>query len=323
MKKMKAARLVAPRQVEIVDAEVPDPADGEVRVRVDGCGVCASNVPPFEGREWFEYPMPPGDLGHEAWGVVDAVSSGVEGLREGDPVAMLSYKAYAEYDIAKASNVVALPPKLAGTPFPAEPLACAVNIYRRAGLHRDGKVAIVGVGFLGALLSRLCVDAGCDVVAMTRRPDALKFAADAGAKTTPMDDHWRILNECKCEGGLIGPDGADVVIECVGKQWPLDLAGELVKEHGRLVIAGYHQDGPRSVNMQQWNWKGLDVINAHERRPQTYVDGMKTAVEWVADGRLEVEPLLTHTFDLDHMADALQMTIDRPAGFLKAWIRMR
>ena len=55
------------------------------------------------------------------------------------------------------------------------------------------------------------------------------------------------------------------VIEAVGKQWPLDLAGELVGYGGKLIIAGYHQDGPRQVNMQSWNWKGIDVINAHER----------------------------------------------------------
>jgi threonine dehydrogenase-like Zn-dependent dehydrogenase len=57
----------------------------------------------------------------------------------------------------------------------------------------------------------------------------------------------------------------DVVIECTGMQWPLDLAGELTRERGRLVIAGFHQDGPRQVNMFLWNWRGLDVINAHER----------------------------------------------------------
>ena len=69
------------------------------------------------------------------------------------------------------------------------------------------------------------------------------------------------------------------VIEAVGLQWPLDLAGELTGERGRLVIAGYHQDGPRQVNMQLWNWRGIDVINAHERDPQRYVDGMRAAVD--------------------------------------------
>ena len=63
------------------------------------------------------------------------------------------------------------------------------------------------------------------------------------------------------------------MIEAVGKQWPLDLAAELTREGGRLVIAGYHQDGPRQVNMQLWNWRGFDVANAHERDPQVAVRG--------------------------------------------------
>ncbi len=319
MSQMKAAQVVEPRRIEVVDAPVPDPQEGEVRVKVEGCGVCASNVPPFEGREWFKYPMGPGDLGHEAWGVVDAVGRGVSGLCEGDRVAMLSYKAYADYDTATASNVAKLPDGLADVPFPAEPLACAINVFRRSQIKPGDTVVIVGVGFLGALISRLCVDAGATVVAMTRRPEALKFAGDAGAKTLEMDDHWRVIEATK---QLVGEGGADVVIECVGKQWPLDLATELVREHGRLVIAGYHQDGPRQVNMQQWNWKGLDVINAHERVPQTYVDGMNLAIEHVGRGSLDHRSLLTHTLPLERLGEALQMTIDRPKGFLKAWVRM-
>ena len=317
---MRAAQVIGPRRIEIVDCPVPTPEEGQVRVRVEGCGVCASNIPPYEGREQFKYPMAPGDLGHEAWGIVDEVGRAVSSFEPGDRVAMLSYRAFAEYDVADADKVIKLPDMLAGRPFPAEPLACALNILRRARLHRENTVAIVGIGFLGALLVRLAVDSGARVVALTRREAALKFAADAGAVTEVMDDHWRVLEACKCEGGHVGPGGADVVIECVGKQWPLDLASELVREHGRLVIAGYHQDGPRTVNMQQWNWKGIDVINAHERDPTTYVNGMRAALEAVADGRLNIEPLLTHHLPLERLAEAIELTIQRPEGFLKAWV---
>ncbi len=319
---MRAARLVEPRRIEIVDAPVPDPNEGEVRVKVEGCGVCASNIPPYEGREDFRYPMTPGELGHEAWGTVDAVGRGVTGFQPGDRVGMLSHRAFADYDTAEARHVVKLPKMLGDRPFPGEPLAAAINIFRRSGVHRDATVAVVGIGFLGALLCRLAIDAGARVVAMTRRPSALRFASAVGATTEVMDDQWRIVEACKREGGHLGPGGADVVIECVGRQWPLDVASELVREHGRLVIAGFHQDGARTVNMRQWNLKGLDVINAHEHRPETCVNGMRSAVEMVADGRLAVEPLLTHAFTLDRLAEALELSIERPEGFLKAWIRM-
>jgi threonine dehydrogenase-like Zn-dependent dehydrogenase len=110
------------------------------------------------------------------------------------------------------------------------------------------------------------------------------------------------------------------VIEAVGKQWPLDLAAELTKERGRLVIAGYHQDGPRQVNMQMWNWRGLDVINAHERDPAIYMSGIREAVEAVQSGRLDPSPLYTHRYALEDLGTALDNTRDRPDGFVKALV---
>jgi threonine dehydrogenase-like Zn-dependent dehydrogenase len=112
------------------------------------------------------------------------------------------------------------------------------------------------------------------------------------------------------------------VIEAVGKQWPLDLAAELTRERGRLIIAGYHQDGPRQVNMQLWNWRGLDVINAHERDQAVYIQGIRDAVDAVASGRLDPDPLYTHTYPLDRLGEALDATRDRPDGFLKALVTL-
>jgi threonine dehydrogenase-like Zn-dependent dehydrogenase len=112
------------------------------------------------------------------------------------------------------------------------------------------------------------------------------------------------------------------VIEAVGAQWPLDLCGELTRIRGRLLIAGYHQDGLRQVNLQLWNWRGLDVINAHERDPQIYVKGMRDAVEAVASGRLDLSPLYTHRYALDEAGQALHTLQQRPDGFLKALIEL-
>ena len=132
-----------------------------------------------------------------------------------------------------------------------------------------------------------------------------------------MDDHWQIIERVKT---LTEGQFCDVTVEAVGKQWPLDLAGELTRERGRLVVAGYHQDGPRQVNMQLWNWRGLDVINAHERDPGVYLDGMRAAVDAVARGSLDPLPLFTHRFPLARLGEALAATRDRPDGFMKALV---
>jgi threonine dehydrogenase-like Zn-dependent dehydrogenase len=315
---MRAAVIAGPRQSEIEHLIVPDPGPGEVRVRLEGCGVCVSSLPLWEGRSWFQYPAEPGSPGHEGWGMVDAVGPGVAGLTPGDRVAALSYKAYAEYDIAAAESIVPLPANLDEIFFPGEPLGCAVNIFRRSDIQAGQTVVIIGIGFLGAILTRLASRAGARVIAISRRPFALDLARELGADIAmTLDDHHKIVGQVR---QLTSGEGAERVIEAVGTQWPLDLATDLTRVRGRLVIAGYHQDGPRQVNMQLWNWRGLDVINAHERDPRIYVEGIRGAVEAVSSGLLDPARLYTHTFHLDQLDHAFEIMRERPDGFLKALV---
>ncbi len=313
-----AAVLAAPGVVRVEAQALREPGPGEVRLRLEGSGVCASNLPMWEGREWFTYPAPPGNPGHEGWGTVDALGDGVAGVAPGQRVAALSYAAYATHDVAKADAVVPLPAALDGHAFPGEPLGCALNIFARADVRPGQDVAVVGVGFLGALLCRLAANAGARVIAVSRRAFSLDVARQFGAHdVVPMDDHGRIVGRVK---QLTGGKFCERAFECVGLQWPLDLAGELTAERGRLVVAGFHQDGPRQVNMFLWNWRGLDVINAHERDPAVYVAGIRAAVEAVASGALDPAPLYTHRFPLDRLGEALEATRTRPDGFLKALV---
>ncbi len=318
---MRAAVVTGPGAFEVRAAPVPEPGPGQVRIRLEGCGVCASNLTPWAGPDWMSFPTEPGGMGHEGWGVVDKVGQGVACVAVGDRVAFLSGHAYAEFDVADAASTVKLPSELDGRAFPGEPFACAFNIFRRSGVEAGQTVAIVGVGFLGAILTRLASEAGARVIAISRRDDSLALARRMGAaETLAMEDHYGIIARVS---ELTGGAFCDVVIEAVGKQWPLDLSAELTRERGRLVVAGYHQDGPRQVNMQLWNWRGLDVINAHERDPAVYVQGMRDAVDAVVSGRLDPAPLLSHSYPLERLGEALDATRDKPGGFIKALVTMR
>lgn len=315
---MRAAVLAAPRDLRVADVPLPHPAAHEVRVRLEGCGVCASNVEPWEGQPWSSFPGDAGGLGHEGWGVVDAVGEDVTTVAPGDRVALLADHSFAEYDVAPETMVARLPAELAGRPFPGEPLGCAFNIFRRADVKPGQWVAIVGIGFLGAVLTRLATDAGAKVVAISRRQESLDLAHHYGAvATVPMHDHWQIIARVK---EIAGEDLCQRVIEAVGKQWPLDLATELVGVGGKLVVAGYHQDGPRQVNMQAWNWKGIDVVSAHERDPAVQMRGLREAIDAVASGRLDPTPLYTGGYTLDTLGEALAATRDKPGAFVKALV---
>ena len=72
--------------------------------------------------------------------------------------------------------------------------------------------------------------------------------------------------------------------------------------------------------MQLWNWRGLDVVNAHERDPSAYAQGIREAVDAVLEGRLDPSSLYTHTYPLEKLNKALDDTRDRPGDFLKALV---
>jgi len=311
----RAAVIRGSRAAELVEVPVPEPGAGEVRLRLEGSGVCGSDLAVWTGRPWFEYPRPPGAPGHEGWGVVDALGAGAEGLlREGDRVAGLSYNAYAEFDLARAEDLVPLPEGVEH--FPGEALGCAVNVVRRSGIEPGDTVALVGAGFLGCVIGQLAAGAGARVVAISRRRSALETARAMGAaETVALDEPVVERVEELTEGGL-----CDVVVEAAGAQATLDLAGPLTRTRGRLVIAGFHQDGSRSVDMQLWNWRGLDVVNAHERDPRVYVEGIREAALAVSEGRLDPSPLYTHRFGLDELGRALETAVERPEGFMKALV---
>lgn len=313
---MRAAVLTGAGKLMIRDVPLPEPGPGEVRVRLEGCGVCASNLTPWEGPEWMQFPTEPGALGHEGWGVVDALGSGVTGLDRGDRVGFLSGKAYAHYDLADAAQVVRIPAALQGIDLPLEPFGCGMNIFRRSHIGEGQTVAVLGIGFLGAMLVKLASDAGARVIAISRRQQSLDLARKMGAaETIPMHDHWQIIERVR---ELTENRFCDRVIEAVGKQWPLDLAAELTSEGGRLIIAGYHQDGARQVNMQLWNWRGFDVVNAHERDPAVSVRGMREALTAIEAGIIDPRLLVTHRYTLDRLGEALDATRDRPGNFVKA-----
>jgi threonine dehydrogenase-like Zn-dependent dehydrogenase len=261
-----AIRIVAPRTAKAHDQAVLEPASGQLVVRVEGCGVCASSLPVWEGRPWFDYPLAPGAPGHEAWGRLD----------DGTRVAFLTQHGFARHALADESTLVEIPDD--GRPFPGEALACAVNVVRRSRIGPDDRVAIVGLGFLGSAVAQL-----------------VPGAVHVRRGTAVIGEFER-------------------VIECAGTQSALDVASRLVATGGTLVIAGFHQDGPRTVDLQSWNWRGIDVVNAHERDEAVVVDAMREA----AAGIFDVDRLVTHRLPLDRVGEAFELARTRPAGFVKA-----
>lgn len=304
---MKAAVLQGNGRSSLETRDVAEPGPGEVLVQLEGCGVCASTLPAWQGRSWFAYPLEAGSPGHEPWGRVVACGAGVTGFAPGDRVTGLSYRAYAEYDLALADELLKLPPQLDDRPFPGEALACGMNVFDRAAIPADMPVAVVGAGFIGGMVIQNAAAAGVSVTAFSQREWSRNRAREQGAVAAhPV--------EAAGDGEHTWP----CVVECTGTQAGLDAASKLVGIRGRLVVAGYHQEGLRSVDMQEWNWKGIDVINAHERESSRYVGGMRAALEAIVEKRIDPWPLFTHRLPLADIDRAFELMEQRPDGFTKA-----
>jgi threonine dehydrogenase-like Zn-dependent dehydrogenase len=250
--------------------------------------------------------MHPGAPGHECWGEIVELGPGVSGMRVGDCATGLMWNGFAELGVARAENLL-----LVSGPGPllGEPLACAMNVVRRAAPAAGDRIAIVGFGYLAALIVQLLPRHVAGWIAVSRREDSRALAMQLGAEAA-LD-----FSEIPSTAW----DSFPMVIECAGVQQTLDYATWLTAYGGKLVIAGYHADGPRTVNMQSWNWKGIDVLNAHARAPSVYMSALHGALEQL-HGR-GMRDLLTHEFALNSAADAFVTAEMRPAGYIKAVMR--
>src|SRR3990170_5019951 len=146
------------------------------------------------------------------------------------------------------------------------------------------------------------------LVAVDPRPDARSAALELGAEAFAPGDA-----AIDARGGAF-----DVVIEATGTQAGLDSATGLVREHGVLSILGFHQGGRRSVDMETWNWKSIDVVNAHVRRRDLLNEAIRRGLELVRLGRIRPGRLVTHRFGLEDLDRACEALASKPPGFIKA-----
>jgi 2-desacetyl-2-hydroxyethyl bacteriochlorophyllide A dehydrogenase len=314
---MKIAALQGPREFEVMDAPIPEIAPDEVLLRVAACGVCTSELDQWEGKANLTYPHYPG---HEVSGIVEKVGSQVQSFKPGDKVgAWVTNRGFAEFVAVKAEYCFpagTVPLDLAL----AEPLACAVNAVELANLSLSDDVVIIGAGFMGNLVQKLVQLKGPrHVIVADTRPDALERAHKMGA-THVVD--VRNTSLPKIVKDLTDGLGADVSFEATGAQAPLTLLGDVTRMSGKVVIVGFHQGGMREIPLAYWNWMAFQIINAHFREIPTIMRGMRTGMRLLTSGRLSLEDLVTHRFQLNEIGQAFQAAYDKPEGFVKSTIVM-
>jgi len=310
---VKLAVLSAPQRIELVEEPVPEPAAGEVLLRVAASGVCASELDMWEGRADVDYPRFPG---HEVSGTVERAGAGADHLRPGDRVAAwVAARGFAEYVVARAEHCFpagSVPLDVAL----AEPLGCAVNAVELAAPALGDDVVIVGAGFMGNLVQQLVQLKGPrEVIVADTRPDALALAARLGATRT-VDVRGESLADAVWEA--TGGAGADVSFEVTGTQSGLSSLADATRMSGKVAIVGFHQGGTRELPLGAWNWMAFEVVNAHFREMATIVRGMRAGMRLLISGRLSLAELVTHRFGLEDVNAAFATAVEKPPGFVKA-----
>jgi 2-desacetyl-2-hydroxyethyl bacteriochlorophyllide A dehydrogenase len=295
--------LTGPQRGELVTRDPGEPGPGQVLVNVLHNGVCASELALWLVGPGHGTPQP---FGHEPVAKVVACGAGVS-LPVGLWVTGRIGGSYAQRVLADADDVVALPAGIDSATALGEPIGCVVDGLDRTAVRPGDRVAVIGAGFMGRIAIQLLAHSWvAAVVAIDTREDARRGALDDGADTA------------------VGPDTAhggsfDVVVEASGTQPGLDLATALAREHGVLSVLGYHQSA-RTVNMAAWNYKALDVVNAHVRDRARLRESTRRGLELVTAGRLDITRLITHRFPLDGIDGAFKALRDKPDGFVTAVI---
>ncbi len=313
---MKIAVLQAPRNFEIIEDAIPEPASDEVLLRVAACGVCTSELDQWEGKaSGLNYPR---FIGHEVSGVVEQVGAKADTFHPGDRVgAWVTSRGFAEYVAVKAEYCFPagdMPLDLAL----AEPLACSVNAVEMANMSLSDDVVIIGAGFMGNIIQKLVQLQGpSHVIVADTRPDALERARNMGA-TRVVDVRNKSLPQIVKE--LTDGLGADVSFEATGAQAPLTMLGDVTRMSGKVVIVGYHQGGMRELPLAYWNWMAFQIHNAHFREVSTILRGMRIGMRLLTSGRLSFDDLVTHQFSLNEINQAFATACEKPEGFVKSTV---
>jgi threonine dehydrogenase-like Zn-dependent dehydrogenase len=313
----KAAVLAGPGKILFKDLKIPEILPVQLLIKMEGCGLCASSIPVWEGREWFSYPRPEGEPGHEGWGRVVERGNHLSKFHIGERVAVLQGNAFAEFVSVNEEDAIKLPVELGNIPFPGEAMGCLMNILDRADIKAGQTVAVLGLGFIGMGLLQLLKNKGVRIIAVSRRKEPFTQVDEFADHCIQYNENWEAVEAIN---KITKDQGCERVIECTGHQNPLDIATDIIAEYGKLIIAGYHQDGLRSVNIQKWNWKAIDVINAHERDHQRYLQGIESAVEASVSGHLNPSVLLNDAYPFEELEAAMENLAAGKADLIKSYI---
>lgn len=341
---MRALRLHGPRDLRMHEEPIPEPAAGEVRLRVTSVGVCASDLHYYrDGRIGTTAVEEPLVIGHEAAGVVDALGEGVTCVAVGDRVAIEPTNPCGKCEFCRSGHFNVCPNvKFFGTPpengcfrdyltWPAElalkvpdamsfdeaaivePMAVGIYAAKLADLKPDQTVAVLGAGAIGLSTLQAAKLAGATRVIVS---EPVKARRDLALRLGASD----VIDPSTCDvekefARLTDGHGPEVVIECTGEDNATLQASRIVRILGRLVVVGIPDKDVYTFEASPSRRKEMKVVFC--RRSNLSAE---PAIEWIAEGKIDAASMATHRFSLEDTAEAMELAIAKSDGVVRAII---
>jgi len=325
---MKTARGVG--HIEVRDIPEPEPASNEVKIKVIAAGICGTDIHIY----YDEYPLtrPPVVMGHEVSGEIVGYGKDVKGFKVGDLVTSETYASvcgkcrycrtgnpnlcperrsigssvngvFTKYLVIRKENVHKLPPGIdINSASLCEPLACCVHgIIEDTHIDAGDTAVISGPGPIGLLSVQIVkAEGGIPIVLGTvEDKDRLQLAKSLGAEliiNVEEQDPIDVVNE------VTNGYGADVVLECAGKEASAKMCLEVVKKMGKYTQMGLFGK-PVTIDFEKIAYKELKVTGFFAHVPSAW----ERALKLLEQERINLKPIVSHIFSLTEWGKAFKI----------------
>ncbi|MFC4597344.1 zinc-dependent alcohol dehydrogenase [Cohnella hongkongensis] len=308
-------------QIKVKRALIPEPGEGEVRIKVKWVGICGSDIEVFRGAREPEFVTYPTRLGHEVAGVIDKLGPGVIGLQEGDHVALrYVWGAFAEYVCCQPFSVKVLPktlPLLEGSLIEVLPGVLHAAELGEIGPHKN--VLIMGQGVSGLVMTQVVnLFSPRNLVVTDIFEDKLRLARKYGATHT-----YKMPGERARTMEVVGqefPDGFDVVIPCLLEGDGMADAIDAASQNGTIVMYGCIGTSRTPIDFFKVHKKRLDILSTEPKRDIDNRRFFEEGLRLVADGLVNTKEMITHIVPLSEVERAFQLRNEHSAQTIHVMI---
>jgi L-iditol 2-dehydrogenase len=306
---MRVARLHGIRNLQVEQIPIPEPAPGQLLVKLEACGVCATDSRKYEiGVNDGEYPFNPG---HEWVGRVSEVGAGVEGWNVGDRLYGDVYGGYAEYatipvqPIPWSRGPLRVPDDLPlERAILVEPFAdCLHAVHDQARIGSGNRLVVIAAGAMGLKIIVEAARIGAKVLVVEPLAARRQLALDFGAEIAIDPENWR--QQVK---DWSGGQGVEAVILCIGNPDLVNDCMAACRPGGRVVLfAGFGNRPQAMINLNDIHYREIELVGSEwigtppNQRRHCY----DQALALLSDPQYPFQKLVTGTCGFDDVESAL------------------